>query len=597
MRRIRVHDVHEFRTAARTLVAAGVRPGDVEWSGGSSGTLELDLGGSAAVAPVGAGALSETVVLSETVALPETVAPSAPGREVVAPRSYIEAMEWVALHASTSRWALLYRLLWRLNDGEPRLMRVAGDADVAMATAMQKAVRRELHKMKAFVRFRRVVADGDELFVAWFEPEHDVVELAAQFFSRRFPSMHWMVNTPLRCAHWDGEHLRLLDGVDRDPWPSGDPADDLWRTYYGSTFNPARLSIRAMQAEMPKRYWRNMPETVLIPQLIQEAPRRVRRMVEAAALAAREVEVAAHPETGAATGARGGQRAAPHDIRDALRGVAGVAAAAPAVVLDETPRIRVGVAGWDYPDWAGPVYPSGCRGADRLRLIASQCDVVEVNSSFYRPMSAKAARRWATEVADRPRFRFAAKLYRAFTHERGVWSDHDVRQTRVGLEALLESGRLSSVLVQFPWSFRDAPETRRRLARICDAFSMFPLHVELRHRCWDMAALHDWLSEREIGWTNIDQPIFPGSLEATAHAGPGASYIRLHGRNAADWFRADAGRDERYDYSYSEDELLPWVVTARSLATEGRDVLVVFNNHYRGQAVRNAEAFARLVRG
>lgn len=165
--------------------------------------------------------------------------------------------------------------------GEPHLLEVAVDPDVHRLLAMEKAVRREIHKMHAFVRFREVAdGDGEAHWVAWFEPAHPVVERGSVFFAERFASMRWSILTPRCCAHWDGESIAFTLGVPRSAAPAGDELEALWRTYYASTFNPARVRTNAMRAEMPVRYWRNLPEAAQIGELVRDAPSRVRRMVE-----------------------------------------------------------------------------------------------------------------------------------------------------------------------------------------------------------------------------------------------------------------------------------------------------------------------------
>ncbi|MDQ6621861.1 MAG: UdgX family uracil-DNA binding protein, partial [Verrucomicrobiota bacterium] len=144
----------------------------------------------------------------------------------------------------------------------------------------EKSVRRDLHKMRAFVRFREIEHDAAKWFVAWFEPAHHIVEQNAQFFVDRFASMRWSILTPERCAHWDGRELAFTAGVDRAQAPTEDNIEGLWLTYYANIFNPARVKVHAMQAEMPKKYWSNLPEATLIPSLLQEAPRRVETMVK-----------------------------------------------------------------------------------------------------------------------------------------------------------------------------------------------------------------------------------------------------------------------------------------------------------------------------
>ena len=206
-----------------------------------------------------------------------------PLERVRVPREFVALGERAACHRDPERWALLYRVLWRLAHGEPRLLDVVVDDDVHRLLSMEKAVRRDVHKLHAFVRFRRVEHDAAEHYVAWFAPEHDVVEYATPFFARRFSSMRWSVLTPRRSAHWDTAALHFGPGVPRSAAPAADALEALWRTYYAHVFNPARANPAAMRAEMPRKYWVNLPEAALIPDLLSDAPRRVRRMLDEAA--------------------------------------------------------------------------------------------------------------------------------------------------------------------------------------------------------------------------------------------------------------------------------------------------------------------------
>jgi DNA polymerase len=193
-------------------------------------------------------------------------------RPIRVPRKFPKLAKTLICHSDTSRFALLYRLLWRLQR-EPRLLDNNADVDVYAARRMAKSVRRDTHKMKAFVRFRRTETSAGEIFVAWFEPEHHIVERTAPFFARRFTGMRWSIVTPDRSAHWDGESMTFSRGASRRDCPDGDALEEYWRVYYSSIFNPARLKVRAMQAEMPTRYWRNLPESRLIPELTRSAER------------------------------------------------------------------------------------------------------------------------------------------------------------------------------------------------------------------------------------------------------------------------------------------------------------------------------------
>ncbi|MEA3189310.1 MAG: uracil-DNA glycosylase [Chthoniobacter sp.] len=195
------------------------------------------------------------------------------------PKSFVPLAQTVALHRDERRWALLYRVLWRLTHGERKLLEIAVDEDVRTLAAMAKAVRHDIHKMRAFVRFREVRGEDGPWFIAWFEPAHYIVEANAKFFVDRFANMRWAILTPDRCAHWDGKQLAFTAGLTRSAAPEGDEMETLWRTYYANIFNPARVKVHAMQAEMPKKYWKNLPEAALIPALLNEAPRRVETMI------------------------------------------------------------------------------------------------------------------------------------------------------------------------------------------------------------------------------------------------------------------------------------------------------------------------------
>lgn len=251
-------DVAGWRHAARSLLAEGVAPFAIDWRCAAD---DRDLfEGEAEASPQVSNAASPNV-----------------------PRSFVDLAETGLLHSDPGRFDLFYRLLQRVA-ADRRLMEDAADPDITRARNLVKAVRRDKHKMTAFVRFREIVADdGGSHFVAWFEPEHHIVAATAPFFMRRFAAMRWSILTPRRSAHWDGKTLRISDGANQADAPDGDALEALWRTYYASIFNPARLKVSAMRAEMPKKYWRNLPEAPLIGPLIAEANRRAADMVAAPA--------------------------------------------------------------------------------------------------------------------------------------------------------------------------------------------------------------------------------------------------------------------------------------------------------------------------
>lgn len=255
-----------------------------------------------------------------------------------------------------------------------------------------------------------------------------------------------------------------------------------------------------------------------------------------------------------------------------------------------TTEVRVGPAGWSYEDWKGIVYPEGMpRSQHPLAYLARYFDTVEINTTFYHPPNPRYCEGWVRKVNANPRFRFTAKLWQRFTHERGAWpTDAEVAMVTEGFRPLLECGLLGAVLVQFPWGFKRVPAEREWLARVLDTFAEFPLALEIRHASWNRAEVFDALRERHVAFCNIDQPMFSKSLPATDAVTSKVGYVRLHGRNAGDWFREDAGRDDRYNYLYSEDELQPWIAKIERMRQQADRVYVVTNNHYRGQAVVNA---------
>ncbi|ABC91734.1 putative uracil DNA glycosylase protein [Rhizobium etli CFN 42] len=247
-------ELGEWRDAARALAAAGILPEEIDWREKSA---EADLS-------------------FQRDAMPP--APAASRKPMTVPPAFIELAETVLCHSDTARFSLLYRLLWRLQL-DRQLLEVNSDEDVVRARSMAKNVHRDAHKMTAFVRFKEVgaVSAGRRKFIAWFEPDHHIVRRTAPFFQRRFNDMDWLIATPKGSAAWDGERLTISDEPCEKPNLS-DATDELWRTYYSSIFNPARLKVKAMQAEMPKKYWKNLPEADLIPGLIASAESKVRAM-------------------------------------------------------------------------------------------------------------------------------------------------------------------------------------------------------------------------------------------------------------------------------------------------------------------------------
>ncbi len=247
-------DFDGWRDAARSLALARVPADQVVWQAGGDAP---DLFGDEAVLDAPADAA------------------------FTVPRGFVALARDAICHADPERCALLYTMLLRLRD-EPRLIDDHADPLLRRIEELAKAVRRDVHKMRAFLRFRELAeGDGDPRFVAWFEPEHHIVRINAAFFVRRFTTMRWSILTPELSIHWDGAALTESPGASKADAPQGDPLEETWKTYYASIFNPARVKIGAMLKEMPKKYWKNMPETALVPQLIAGAQARESGMIAA----------------------------------------------------------------------------------------------------------------------------------------------------------------------------------------------------------------------------------------------------------------------------------------------------------------------------
>ncbi len=242
-------DLDGFRRAVRWLVHEELAPQHVVWTISNAPGLFGD----------------EDVQNAPPISLPKGVA-----------RLIVDGV----CHSDPERYALLYQLVWRVLNGERDLLEIASDPLVHRIDTMVRAVRRDLHKMYAFLRFRRMKGEDLERFAAWFEPEHFILEASAPFFIDRFGSLDWTILTPIGSMRWNRKELSFGPPARREDAPSEDDFEEGWRGYYESVFNPARVNPTAMRAEMPKKYWRNLPETASIPGLIQTAGQRVESMIE-----------------------------------------------------------------------------------------------------------------------------------------------------------------------------------------------------------------------------------------------------------------------------------------------------------------------------
>jgi uracil-DNA glycosylase len=244
-------DLAGFKCAVRGLIARNVAPESVIWNVGNRAGL-FD-------------------------ALADADAPP-----VRLPRDLAELARTVVCHRDSDKYAQLYQSIWRVLRGEPHLLEVHSDPTVRNLEIKHKEIRRDLHKMHAFIRFRKVdnAIEGEERFIAWFEPGHYILEEGAGFFANRFRNMVWSILTPIGSIHWDKHELRFGPAGERSDASADDHYQRGWETYYRSTFNPARTNTRLMRAHMPKKCWRNMPETQAISDLVQSASSRVDRMMD-----------------------------------------------------------------------------------------------------------------------------------------------------------------------------------------------------------------------------------------------------------------------------------------------------------------------------
>lgn len=238
----------EWRRAARKLLRAAAAPGEIVWTIGEQKPL------------------FDTLSEIETDSKPIRVA-----------AEFLTLAETIACFRDDAKWSLLYRILFRLTNENRHLLEIESDDDVRRALLMRKAVERDTHKFHAFVRFRRIEFAGKEIFIAWHEPQHLTVRKAVPFFVRRFGAMRFSILTPDLCAHWDLENLVFTDGVSSGIAPRHDEIETFWLAYYASVFNPYRLRVKRMRAELPARHWRTLPEANLIPDLVRRAKRKINK--------------------------------------------------------------------------------------------------------------------------------------------------------------------------------------------------------------------------------------------------------------------------------------------------------------------------------
>jgi uncharacterized protein YecE (DUF72 family) len=248
--------------------------------------------------------------------------------------------------------------------------------------------------------------------------------------------------------------------------------------------------------------------------------------------------------------------------------------------------IRIGPAGWSYTDWEGTVYPPHGSRFDHLAYLSSFFNTIEINSPFYRIPPPTHSKSWTRRVSSNPDFKFTTKVFRGFTHEEAQLGGEEIKAFRNYLDPLVDADRLGAVLLQYPWSFKNTPESLEKLEKLFRAFDGYPLALEVRHGSFQNEEFVRFLEDHNVAWVNVDQPLFHESVKpAEITTGP-LAYVRLHGRNYEKWF-AHNETWERYNYLYSPEELAPWVERIRGMA-RGKEAYVITNNHFRGQAIVNA---------
>jgi DNA polymerase len=245
----------EWREASRECLAHGIPPEDIIWQNVQS--VQDDLFGHQE----------------------QTRATNKPQIKHTIPKSALVLFKYALCHSDTKRFALCYRVLWRMIYENRNLIQLKTDEDIIQLYMLVKAVKRDAYKMSAFLRFKELEVEGKEHFVAWYEPEHYSLEIKLDFFRTRFKNMRWSILTPYRGAHWDTETLLLEDNPDPSAVPDDDRIEKYWLTYYANIFNPARIKTNAMLNQMPKKYWKNMPETSLIDDMIKQSGARAYKMI------------------------------------------------------------------------------------------------------------------------------------------------------------------------------------------------------------------------------------------------------------------------------------------------------------------------------
>lgn len=252
--RIITHDstFESWRNHARNLLEEKVHYNEVVWQSDRTGSL-FDF--------------------IDTTPLPQA-------SRIKIPRDFIQDAEFVAAFRDESTWPLLYKLAYRIVYEEKNLMHISLDDDVLDFHRRMKLVSRDLHKVRAFVRFKEIKENDKSIYMAWHRPDHRVLKFSAAFFTNRFNGMNWIIFTEDESMSWIDNQLSFGPGISQQEAQAFDQTEELWKTYYGSIFNPGRLKVKMMKKELPVRHWKTLPETEIIDQLIADAPKRLEEFYE-----------------------------------------------------------------------------------------------------------------------------------------------------------------------------------------------------------------------------------------------------------------------------------------------------------------------------
>lgn len=254
-------------------------------------------------------------------------------------------------------------------------------------------------------------------------------------------------------------------------------------------------------------------------------------------------------------------------------------------------RILIGTSGYSYDDWNGSFYPAGLDRKEQLKFYSNIFNTVEINFTYYMLPYPRIFKSMVEKVGND--FVFSVKAHSAVTHTRD-FKKEDVRKFILSLRPLIETNRMGTVLLQFPWSFKFSKENLDYLTRVRESFEDFDLCAEFRNNSWLREETIKHLRNLNMGFCNVDEPRLKGLLPPTSIYTTKTGYIRFHGRNNLNWWKPGYSY-QRYDYLYTEEELEEWIPGIKELAVNTKKTYIYFNNHYKAQAVRSARVLQGLI--